>query len=100
RLIACSLHAVVPIVDYSHSQCHDHYRNHGREGREIETMPSMVPPPPPTPPGRRPAGYQIRADLDDAVRAYQAKTGAQRKAIIDQALEEYLTARGMWPTGQ
>jgi hypothetical protein len=62
--------------------------------------PTPPPPPPPTPPERRPAGYQIRADLDVAVRAYQEKTGAQRKAILDQALEEYLAARGMWSPAQ
>lgn len=58
--------------------------------------PTSPPPPPPTPPERRAASYQIRADLDDGVRAYQKETGAQRKAIIDQALEEYLERRGMW----
>lgn len=61
----------------------------------MPTTPS--PPPPPTPPARRAAGYQIRADLDAGIRSYQRKTGAQRKAIIDQALEEYLAARGEWP---
>jgi hypothetical protein len=64
--------------------------------------PKPSPPPPPRPerPERRAAGYQIRADLDDAVRAYQQETGAQRKAILDQALEEYLTAREMWKPEQ
>ena len=66
-------------------------------------MPPKSPPPPPPPPSspeRRPAGYQIRADLDAAVRAYQKQTGAQRKAILDQALEEYLAARDMWAPEQ
>ncbi len=59
-----------------------------------------TPPPPPGKIERRPAGYQIRADLDDAVRAYGEQTGALRKAIIDAALEEYLGRRGVWKPQQ
>lgn len=63
-------------------------------------MADAPPPPMESRPERRPAGYQIRADLDDAVRRYQTQTGAQRKAIIDQALEEYLERRGLWSPDQ
>lgn len=59
--------------------------------------PASPPPPPPKAPKRLPAGYTIREDLDDSLRAYAEETGALRKSIIDQALEEYLARRGMWP---
>jgi hypothetical protein len=63
--------------------------------------PKSPPPPPPPPPApRRNPGYKIRPDLDDAVRGYQQTTGAQRNAIFDQALEEYLAARGLWSPDQ
>lgn len=60
-------------------------------------MPSKTPPPPPLRQPRRPGGYRIRADLDDALRRYQMQTGAKRVDIIDAALETYLAARHVWP---
>ena len=55
------------------------------------------PPPPPSRPARRDLGYKVRVDLFDALVRYQEDTGARRVDIVDQALEEYLTARGVWP---
>lgn len=55
------------------------------------------PAPPPSRPGRRDLGYKVRVDLFDALVKYQNETGARRVDIVDQALEEYLAARGMWP---
>lgn len=58
-----------------------------------------IPPPPrPSRVERRPAGYRIRADLDDALRVYQEKyPGVRRGDIFDAALEEYLQRRKAWP---
>lgn len=65
-------------------------------------MPPKTPPPPPPrkKPDRRPAGYQIRGDLDDAVRAYAEQESVRRQAIIDAALEDYLSVRHMWSPAQ
>lgn len=56
---------------------------------------------PPAPPRgtreTRPSGYRIRVDLDDALREYQTQTGAKRFEILDHALEEYFSRRGLWP---
>lgn len=58
-----------------------------------------VPPPPrPSRVERRPAGYRIRADLDDALRAYQEQHPDLRRGdIYDAALEEFLKRRKVWP---
>lgn len=62
-------------------------------------MPSTPdsPPPPPVRPARRDLGYKVRVDLYEALVTYQEQTGARRVDIVDQALEQYLTTRGMWP---
>ena len=62
-------------------------------------MSSKLPPPPkPSRVRRRPGGYRIREDLDDALRAYQAQhPGVARVDIFDAALEEYLGRRKVWP---
>lgn len=61
-----------------------------------------VPPPPrPSKVERRPAGYRIRADLDDSLRAYQAQYPDLRRGdIFDAALEEFLQRRKFWPLSE
>lgn len=61
-------------------------------------MTEVPPPPKPSRVPRRPGGYRIRADLDDALKAYQAQhPGVTKVDLIDSALEEYLGARKAWP---
>ncbi|WP_410597815.1 hypothetical protein [Amycolatopsis sp. lyj-23] len=59
----------------------------------------QAPPPPPTrrSPGRVQFNHRIRADRDRLLQKYKNKHETSMQAIVDQMVDEYLSARGLLP---
>lgn len=70
----------------------------GRPDEEGDDVPTLAPPPPPAKaPPTVALNVRIEAGLDEAIRAYAAEYDSTVKAVVNQALDEYLTRRNRHP---
>lgn len=57
-----------------------------------------APPPPAVRVQRTHLHTRIRTDIDDVMRRYAAEHATTHQLIVEAALIEYFTARGLWPS--